>query len=247
MLGPLPYFHRVAVVLAVLLTAVGSGAWIAHFTSLPVAWGAGAAGGTAGRPGRRLRTRPHRPRGAPCPRPPSLTPSTEHCHRPGPAMTERNVLGEALEPCGTEPLTGYYRDGDCRCGPEDQGLHAVCAVMTAGFLDHQRSVGNDLVTPRPEWGFPGARAWRPLVRRRRPLAAGLPRRRGRTRRARLDQRARAGGGAARGTGGVLGRRTRGRQHAGRRPVRDLRLSDNPFPQRSRRPSVARHIDGKVVS
>ena len=70
-------------------------------------------------------------------------------------MAERNVLGEALEPCGSEPLTGYYRDGDCRCGPEDQGLHAVCAVMTAGFLEHQRSVGNDLVTPRPEWGFPG--------------------------------------------------------------------------------------------
>ena len=70
-------------------------------------------------------------------------------------MTERNVLGEALEPCGTEPLTGYYRDGDSRCGPDDQGLHAVCAVVTPGFLDHQRSVGNDLVTPRPEWGFPG--------------------------------------------------------------------------------------------
>ena len=70
-------------------------------------------------------------------------------------MSERNVLGERLEPCGSDPMTGYYRDGDCRCGPEDQGLHAVCAVMTEEFLAHQRAVGNDLVTPRPEWGFPG--------------------------------------------------------------------------------------------
>jgi uncharacterized protein (DUF2237 family) len=70
-------------------------------------------------------------------------------------LSGRNVLGGALETCGTEPLTGFYRDGDCRCGPEDQGLHAVCAVMTPEFLEHQRGVGNDLVTPRPEWGFPG--------------------------------------------------------------------------------------------
>ena len=67
---------------------------------------------------------------------------------------ELNVLGEALEPCGTDPMTGFYRDGDCRCA-EDQGLHAVCAVMTPEFLEHQRGVGNDLVTPRPEWHFPG--------------------------------------------------------------------------------------------
>jgi uncharacterized protein (DUF2237 family) len=70
-------------------------------------------------------------------------------------VTERNVLGGPLEPCGTDPMTGFFRDGDCRCGPEDHGLHAVCAVMTEAFLDHQRSVGNDLVTPRPEWSFPG--------------------------------------------------------------------------------------------
>jgi uncharacterized protein len=69
--------------------------------------------------------------------------------------TERNVLGERLLPCGTDPVTGFYRDGACRCGPEDQGLHAVCAVMTPEFLEHQRRVGNDLVTPRPEWQFPG--------------------------------------------------------------------------------------------
>jgi uncharacterized protein (DUF2237 family) len=70
-------------------------------------------------------------------------------------VSERNVLGGELEPCGTDPVTGFYRDGSCTCGPEDVGLHAVCAVMTAEFLAHQRSVGNDLITPRPEWGFPG--------------------------------------------------------------------------------------------
>ena len=69
--------------------------------------------------------------------------------------TEFNVLGGELELCGTEPLTGFYRDGTCTCGPDDIGLHAVCAVMTAEFLAHQKSVGNDLSTPRPEWGFPG--------------------------------------------------------------------------------------------
>ncbi len=72
-------------------------------------------------------------------------------------MTERNVLGGELEPCGTDPVTGFYRDGNCTCGPEDRGLHAVCAVMTDEFLAHQKAVGNDLSTPRPEWGFPGLR------------------------------------------------------------------------------------------
>lgn len=70
-------------------------------------------------------------------------------------MSERNVLGGELEPCGTDPVTGFYRDGVCSCGPDDVGLHAVCAVMTPEFLAHQQSVGNDLVTPRPEWQFPG--------------------------------------------------------------------------------------------
>ena len=72
-------------------------------------------------------------------------------------MSERNVLGEDLEPCGTDPVTGFYRDGSCTCGPEDVGVHAVCAVMTTEFLEHQRSVGNDLTTPHPEWSFPGLR------------------------------------------------------------------------------------------
>lgn len=70
-------------------------------------------------------------------------------------MSERNVLGGPLEPCGTEPLTGFYRDGCCSTGPEDPGLHSICAVVTREFLDHQRSIGNDLATPMPEYRFPG--------------------------------------------------------------------------------------------
>ena len=70
-------------------------------------------------------------------------------------MSERNVLGGELETCGTDPVTGFERDGTCTCSAQDVGLHAVCAVMTADFLEHQRAVGNDLVTPRPEWHFPG--------------------------------------------------------------------------------------------
>ncbi len=68
---------------------------------------------------------------------------------------ERNVLGDPLEPCGTDPVTGFYRDGHCNCGPEDVGNHSLCAVVTREFLAHQVAVGNDLVTPRPEWAFPG--------------------------------------------------------------------------------------------
>ncbi|KJE25164.1 hypothetical protein FF36_00297 [Frankia torreyi] len=70
---------------------------------------------------------------------------------------ERNVLGGELEPCGTDPVTGFYRDGCCSTGPEDLGSHTVCAVVTADFLRHQRQVGNDLSTPRPEYSFPGLR------------------------------------------------------------------------------------------
>jgi len=69
--------------------------------------------------------------------------------------TELNVLGSPLEPCGTDPMTGFFRDGCCSTGPEDVGSHTVCAVMTREFLSHQAAVGNDLVTPRPEWSFPG--------------------------------------------------------------------------------------------
>jgi len=70
-------------------------------------------------------------------------------------MPERNVLGGDLEPCGTDPVTGFYRDGYCSCGPEDVGLHSICAVVTEEFLRHQLAVGNDLSTPRPEYGFVG--------------------------------------------------------------------------------------------
>ncbi len=68
---------------------------------------------------------------------------------------ERNVLGGGLEPCGTDPMTGFFRDGCCGTGPEDLGSHTICAVVTAEFLDHQRSIGNDLSTPVPQFDFPG--------------------------------------------------------------------------------------------
>jgi hypothetical protein len=70
-------------------------------------------------------------------------------------VPDRNVLGGPLEPCGTDPLTGFYRDGCCTSGPEDIGSHTICAVVTADFLEHQRAIGNDLVTPMPAYGFPG--------------------------------------------------------------------------------------------
>ncbi|MEO7752387.1 MAG: DUF2237 domain-containing protein [Terracoccus sp.] len=70
---------------------------------------------------------------------------------------ERNVLGGELETCGTDPLTGFYRDGCCTAGPEDRGSHTICVVVTDEFLTHQERVGNDLATPRPEWRFPGLR------------------------------------------------------------------------------------------
>ena len=68
---------------------------------------------------------------------------------------ESNVLGALLQPCGTEPMTGFYRDGCCSTGPEDLGSHTICAVVSAEFLAHQRSIGNDLSTPMPQFRFPG--------------------------------------------------------------------------------------------
>ena len=65
------------------------------------------------------------------------------------------MLGGDLQPCGTDPMTGFYRDGCCRTGPQDAGSHTICAVVTAEFLDHQRGVGNDLTTPVPAYDFPG--------------------------------------------------------------------------------------------
>ena len=67
----------------------------------------------------------------------------------------RNVLGGELKPCSTAPLTGFFRNGCCETGPEDRGLHTVCAVMTAEFLRFSKSVGNDLSTPQPDFNFPG--------------------------------------------------------------------------------------------
>lgn len=67
----------------------------------------------------------------------------------------RNVLGGTLQGCAGDPVTGFYRDGCCNTGAEDIGSHTVCAVLSAEFLTHQKSVGNDLSSPRPEYGFAG--------------------------------------------------------------------------------------------
>lgn len=66
-----------------------------------------------------------------------------------------NVLGEPLKPCSIDPVTGFFRDGCCNTGPTDHGCHTVCALMTAEFLAFSKSQGNDLSTPRPEFGFAG--------------------------------------------------------------------------------------------
>jgi uncharacterized protein (DUF2237 family) len=70
----------------------------------------------------------------------------------------RNVLGEPLSPCSFEPLTGFYRDGCCKTGPDDVGSHLVCAIMSDEFLQFSYERGNDLITPRPEWRFAGLQA-----------------------------------------------------------------------------------------
>lgn len=70
-------------------------------------------------------------------------------------MPDKNILGGELKPCCYRPRTGFYRDGFCRTGPEDLGLHTVCIIATRRFLAFSRRVGNDLSTPHPEWQFPG--------------------------------------------------------------------------------------------
>jgi uncharacterized protein (DUF2237 family) len=65
------------------------------------------------------------------------------------------VLGGELAPCGSDPVTGFFRDGCCNTSAQDVGLHGICAVVTAEFLRHQQDIGNDLITPRPEFAFPG--------------------------------------------------------------------------------------------
>lgn len=71
----------------------------------------------------------------------------------GPA--EYNVLGEPLQPCSDNPLTGFFRTGYCAAGPENAAVHLVCIEATEAFLSYSASVGNDLSTPRPEFAFPG--------------------------------------------------------------------------------------------
>jgi hypothetical protein len=69
-----------------------------------------------------------------------------------------NVLGEVLEACSHDPVTGFFRNGCCDTNAMDRGSHTVCAVMTDAFLDFSKGVGNDLSTPRPEFGFDGLKA-----------------------------------------------------------------------------------------
>ena len=68
---------------------------------------------------------------------------------------QKNVLGEKLEECSLDPLTGWYRDGCCNTDENDQGVHTVCAKVTTEFLEWCKSAGNDLITPREEFSFPG--------------------------------------------------------------------------------------------
>jgi uncharacterized protein (DUF2237 family) len=74
------------------------------------------------------------------------------------ANDDHNVMGGILAPCSTTPLTGFYRDGCCNTGPEDLGMHVVCARVTRAFLEFAREQGNDLITPVPEYGFPGLKS-----------------------------------------------------------------------------------------
>jgi len=69
--------------------------------------------------------------------------------------SQKNVLGEKLEPCSSDPITGWYRDGCCNTDEMDHGMHTVCAKVTKKFLEWSKEAGNDLITPHPEFGFPG--------------------------------------------------------------------------------------------
>ena len=72
-------------------------------------------------------------------------------------QNQNNVLGEPLKPCSTDPLTGYFRDGCCKTDESDRGSHVVCVVMTSEFLEFSLERGNDLITPRTDYQFPGLR------------------------------------------------------------------------------------------
>ena len=90
---------------------------------------------------------------------------------------QKNVLGEKLEDCSRDPLTGFFRDGCCKTGPSDTGSHTVCARVTAEFLAFSRERGNDLSTPRPEFNIPGLKpgdSWCVVAARwREALEAGV--------------------------------------------------------------------------
>lgn len=79
----------------------------------------------------------------------------EPAERGGGRLPALNVLGGPLAGCSHDPVTGFWRDGCCNTGPQDHGVHSVCAVMTAAFLAFSKAAGNDLSTPRPEFGFAG--------------------------------------------------------------------------------------------
>ncbi len=68
---------------------------------------------------------------------------------------QTNVYGEKLIPCSKKPITGFYRDGFCHTDKNDEGVHSVCVIVTKDFLDYSKNLGNDLVTPMPEWNFTG--------------------------------------------------------------------------------------------
>lgn len=72
--------------------------------------------------------------------------------------SQKNVFGEELQPCSSDPMTGYFRTGCCETGVGDSGVHTVCAVLTDEFLEYTKKQGNDLSTPRPQYGFPGLKA-----------------------------------------------------------------------------------------
>jgi uncharacterized protein (DUF2237 family) len=72
-----------------------------------------------------------------------------------PLPTQKNVLGQPLEVCGVDPVTGFFRDGCCNTAPQDRGMHTVCCIVTEEFLETSARLGNDLITPMPQYGFPG--------------------------------------------------------------------------------------------
>ena len=86
---------------------------------------------------------------------------------------QKNVFGEPLAVCSNNPRTGFFRDGCCNTGPQDQGSHTVCVVMTDEFLAFSKVAGNDLSTPMPEYAFPGLKGGRPVVFMRCAVAAGF--------------------------------------------------------------------------